>query len=163
MTCPASAAWTAFRSVTLHDMLVTRALIALRALDVASLDASRPFIDLFEEAGFQVLVERPPQLLVAAAAGPPWRIRGGRVYRPKSLQDLREFAEPGYVKIAFRFEVDAAPGPRRRVWTETLVEPTDDDTARAFARYWAVIRLGSQAIRADVLRAVRRRCQDPLL
>jgi hypothetical protein len=168
MTASAESAWDAIRMLTPRDLTITRTLIALRALPgalfgrgeahpAAGLDGSRPLVEQFEEAGFRVLVEQRPRLLLAGAAGQPWRLGGGESFSPRTLRELREFGEPGFVKIALTFEV-ADSGVGVSVSTETRVEPTDTSAARAFGRYWTVIRLGSQVVRADMLRAVKRRC-----
>jgi hypothetical protein len=41
--------------------------------------------------------------------------------------------------------------------TETRIHLTDEGARRAFGRYWAVVRYGSNALRWDWLRAARRR------
>ena len=57
------------------------------------------------------------------------------------------------------FELSVAGAGRTRLSTETRVSPTDERAARMFRRYWTVVRPGSDVIRLDVLRAVRRRAE----
>lgn len=170
MAGSSESAWDAIRALTPRDLVIARTLMALRALpgallgrgeahSVRGLDRSRPLLEQFEEAGFRMLVEQRPHLLLAGAAGQPWRLGGGESFSPRTVHELREFKEPGFVKIALTFEV-ADIGAGVSVSTETRVEPTDTSAARAFGRYWTVIRLGSRVVRADMLRGVKRRCTE---
>lgn len=65
------------------------------------------------------------------------------------VADVRDLA-------ALSFELELS-GDRTRLATETRVQPTDRQAARAFLPYWLVIRAGSGLIRRDLLRAVARR------
>jgi hypothetical protein len=65
---------------------------------------------------------------------------------------LRTFDGPGYNKLGLNFV--CRDGVLR---TETRVYCTDRKSRRDFALYWAVIRLGSGAIRLSLLNAIRRR------
>lgn len=69
--------------------------------------------------------------------------------------DFVAFDRPGHVLIALSFELASLPDGRTRLSTETRVKPTDDAAARAFSRYWAVIHLGGNVIRLDLLRGIR--------
>jgi hypothetical protein len=74
----------------------------------------------------------------------------------RAREGFVSFAEPGYAKAAMSFLVRSEPGGSR-VLTETRVAGTSSDAARAFLRYWRLIRPGSGAIRRSWLAAIRRR------
>jgi hypothetical protein len=106
------------------------------------------------------LIADAPRLLVAAAARQPWRPRGGPIFSPSSVHEFANFDAPGYARIALSFELEQT-GRHTTIGTETRVSSTDAAATRAFGRYWAAIRLGSMAIRADVLRGIRTRATRP--
>jgi len=110
------------------------------------LDAHRSILEQFHEAGFRVLISDTPWLLVAAAAGQPWRLRGGLTFSPSSVDEFANFDVPGCARIALSFEGET--GRHTTLSTETRVSATDAAAARAFRRYWATIRLGSMLLRA---------------
>jgi hypothetical protein len=66
---------------------------------------------------------------------------------------VREFAEPGWVKVGMDFRLTPAMGGTH-LSSETRVVATDDATRKRFDRYWLVVRPGSSAIRYEVLTAV---------
>lgn len=70
------------------------------------------------------------------------------------------FDERGHVRIALSFELTPRGDGSTRLATETRVMPSDRDAARAFARYWAIIRLGGDLIRLELLRGIRRRAES---
>jgi hypothetical protein len=82
-----------------------------------------------------------------------WRLTGGE--RPPDLDaaGVREFAEPGWVKIAMEFRLTPAVGGTH-LSSETRVAATDPATRRRFNRYWLVVGPGSSATRWEVLTAV---------
>jgi hypothetical protein len=96
--------------------------------------------------------------LVLATTGQPWQLRG-HLSAPAGAADFAAYDEPGTVRIAMSFKLAEAGEGRTRLATETRVSPTDDAAAGRFRRYWTVVRPGSDVIRLDVLRAVRRRAE----
>jgi hypothetical protein len=168
VAAPPRAVWDALHRVTRAEMSVTRALVALRAAPARLLrrpghlgagDPGAPLLEQFLRSGFSVLHEDAPSSLAAGAIGRPWRPAGDDA--SVAVPDLRTFAafsEPGYVRMALAFDLDATDeGTRLR--TETRVAPTDPGAARIFRRYWLVIRPGSALIRLDLLHAIRRRAE----
>jgi len=89
-------------------------------------------------AGFAVL-SRTSDEVVIAALGRPWARGGGRAPRLAEQADpvgaLTGFAAPGWAKIAVNFRVSAG-----ELTTETRVLLTDQDSRRAFGRYWLLTR-----------------------
>ena len=87
---------------------------------------------------------------------PHFRERHAR--RIAAVEQLRAFAEPGWVKVAFDF-VLVPDGGGTHLSTETRVAATDARTRRIFGLYWLAIRAGSGLIRRDLLRAVARQAE----
>jgi hypothetical protein len=153
--------WTALHEVTGNDMPLTRMLVAVRGLGARG--AARPVVDRFVAGGFGVVLDEAPRALALAAAGQPWRLRGGeRVALPVGDQEVSEFTRPGFVLMAMSFGLESLGGMgggRTRLTTETRVQPTDAGSARRFRPYWMVVRVGSGLIRHELLRAVKRRAE----
>lgn len=103
--------------------------------------------------GFVVLADDPPRELVLGLIGRPWRPRGDLVRL--SPEEMQAFAEPGYVKVSWRFATTAT-GDGTMVTTTTDVWATSDDAARKFARYWMVVGYFSGGLRRSILRGVSR-------
>jgi hypothetical protein len=143
---PPEQVFTAVRELTLGDSRIARTLVRLRGLHP---DASRPIFEEMGRTGFEVVAEDPGREIVVAAIGRPWRLRGGR--RPVDA-DFRAFAAPGYAKMAMNFRLEDGT-----LSTETRVFLTDEQSRRAFRRYWLVIRPFSGLIRRLWLRAIARR------
>ena len=97
----------------------------------------------------------PERALVAGGVLQPWKLRGGATPPALDAEQLRAFAEPGWVKVAFDFVLVPDAGGTR-LSTETRVAATDARTRKIFGLYWLAIRAGSGLIRRDLLRAVAR-------
>jgi hypothetical protein len=153
--------WGALQAVKGSDLPVTRLLTAVRGLGARG--AERPVLERFVAGGFGVALDEPPRALAIAAAGQPWKWRGGeRITLPDGDAEVSDFARPGFVLMAMSFALEPLGGHgggRTRLTTETRVQPTDAGAARAFRPYWLVIRAGSGVIRHELLRAVRRRAE----
>jgi hypothetical protein len=123
--------------VTLREARLAGLLFRLRGLPTRG-DAS-----IFQQmlaTGFAEVRESDSEL-VLAAAGQPWRLRGGR-------------AEGSFVRMTLRIAADGA-----HLSTETTVEPSDAYARRRFLRYWRVIRPFSGLVRRSWLRAAARRAR----
>jgi hypothetical protein len=154
--------WAAVHEVTGAELPVTRVLTAVRGLGTAG--ARKPVLDRFVAGGFGLVLDEPPRAVALAAAGQPWKLRGGeRVTLPDGREEVSDFTRPGFVLMAMSFALESlggAGGGRTRLTTETRVQPTDAAAARAFRPYWWAIRAGSGVIRHELLRAVRRRAES---
>ena len=106
----------------------------------------------FESMGFSP-VTRTDEEIVYAGIGRPWSPRGGMVSIP-SAAGFRDFAEPGWAKMAVNFRVAGGA-----LATETRVWLTDASARRGFAAYWLLIRPFSGLIRRRWLAAAARRAQ----
>jgi hypothetical protein len=151
------AVWSALHGVTARELPLTRVLTTVRGLGVGRAD--RPVLSAFVLRGFTVVVDEPPWALVAAAAGQPWRLRGGEMVRLEDRDACAGFARPGFVLMGLSFALEPDGDGRTRLVTETRVQPTDAGAARRFRPYWWAVRAGSGLIRRDLLRAVRRRAE----
>jgi hypothetical protein len=150
------ATWAALHEVTAGELPLTRLLLAVRTgRRPDGDDLARPVLERFLRSGFTVLREQPPGLLVLGTTGRPWRLRGAELRAPAGPAEFAAFDEPGCVRIAMSFELSG----RTRMATETRVSPTDARASRAFRRYWALVRPGSDLVRLDVLRAIRHRAE----
>ncbi|MGH2744290.1 MAG: hypothetical protein ACRDN8_17785, partial [Thermoleophilaceae bacterium] len=146
----------AIRELTAREVPLLVALMALRSGPrVLRLSVRRRVLEQFERAGFVPLRESPDGL-VYGGVGRFWRASGG--LRRIEPSEFAGFAEPGYAKAAFSFELERR-GDRALLTTETRVLATDDRARRRFRRYWRVIHPGSAAIRIAWLRAIRRRAE----
>jgi hypothetical protein len=153
--------WSALHEVTGKELPVTRLLAAVRGLGARG--AGTPVLDRFVAGGFGVVLDEAPRALAIAAAGQPWKLRGGkRIALPVGDAEVSEFEKPGFVLMAMSFGLEPLGGHgggRTRLSTETRVQPTDACAARTFRPYWVVVRAGSGIIRHELLRAVKRRAE----
>jgi hypothetical protein len=156
VAAPPEAVMEAVREVTPREIPLLVILMALRAGPRARrLSRRGTVIGGFERAGFVRLSERP-DALVYGAVGRFWTRSGG--LRRIEPSEFPAFAEPGYAKAAFGFELERR-GDATLLTTETRVLGTDPRARRSFRRYWRLIRPGSGAIRIAWLRAIRRRAE----
>ncbi len=157
---PASVVWDELHRLRLTALPVTLVLSAVRALPVLMAGKSsgvlhRPFLDVVP---IPVLASRAPSAVVFGGVLQAHRLTGGT--RPPVLDadGVRSWSEPGWVRVAMDFRLTPATGGTR-LSSETRVATTDDGTRRRFARYWALVRPGSSAIRWEVLTAVALRAE----
>jgi hypothetical protein len=146
----------AARAITGRDLPVTGLLMGIRTLRRCSPSQERPVMEAMARIGLVRLADEPLAVLLGGVLS-PWRARGG--HRPvASAEELRVFAEPGWVRVATAFT--AAPeGGGCRVRTETRIAATDDTARRRFGRYWRLIGPFSSITRREMLSAIRRRAE----
>ncbi len=154
-----AAAMEAIRALTPLEVPVLVGLMAIRSVPTV-LRGRRPsvrgrLLDGFRRGGFVDLHESPDEL-VFGGVGRFWQPSGG--LRRIDAADFCAFAEPGFAKAAFNFQVERIDG-RTIVRTETRIATTDEHARRRFGRYWRVIHPGSALIRIAWLRAIRRRAE----
>lgn len=161
--------WKAMLAITPGELPLTRTLSGLRSAPARITRSGRhgpadlpdrPVVEQFVAAGFGVLHEDAPRVLMVGTAAQPWRLRGGARRRFETPEAFLAFHEPGHVRMALSFELTRHGEQGTRLATETRVMPTDPDAARAFARYWTLIRLGSDVIRLELLHGIRRRAEQ---
>lgn len=114
-----------------------------------------------ERAGFVRLAAEEPHEMVYALAGRFWFWPAPRVPVGKFRMDPLAFSAwmpNGAAKAAINFRIAAEPGAEYCLLsTETRIHVPDDGSARAFARYWRIIRGGSALLRRIALRVIARR------
>jgi hypothetical protein len=153
----------ALRAVRPADVRLTRALMRMRSGRRGLLSRAGPDTRFLEQLSRDlkavVLSDDPGRELALGIVGQPWRLRGGQSIRLESAGAFAAFAAPGFMKAVLSFSF--VPHPRgTSLETETRVHVTDPASRRRFAPYWFAIRLGSGAIRRDLLRAAARRAED---
>jgi hypothetical protein len=162
IAAPPAAVWQAVQELRLGDLLLSRALMAIRLLPArlaGRREASRMVSGrLLEEGPVPVLAEAAGRAVVAGGVMQPWKLTGGEEPPALDAAGLQAFAEPGWVKTGFDLVVEP-DGAGSRLTTETRVTATDPATRARFGLYWLFIRAGSGLIRRDMLRALARRAE----
>jgi hypothetical protein len=159
---PAERAFEAALTVPVRELRLSLALLTLRALPTVVLERRLPrwgfdesfWAQLLRMPGFTPLVEPHDGYAALGYVGRPWTPTGDG--RDISAAEFAGFDEPGWAKVVMDLTATAAGGGSL-LRTETRIRLTDEHARRAFGRYWAVVRFGSNAIRRDWLRAARRR------
>jgi hypothetical protein len=156
--------WSALHQVSLREMPVFRALLALRQplLPLARRDrklaagSDRPLLAEMVSGAFVPLAQRPPSEVVIGLIAKPWLPNGG----PSRVDHagFATFEEPGWVKIVLGFRLDDL-GPATLLQTETRVRATDAAARRRFRTYWLAVGWGSAVTRRAWLRAIKRRAE----
>lgn len=155
---PAELVLDAAKAVRVRSSPLARALIRARAILLGVRPAERgPGHGLLQETlslGWGVLADVPGHEVVMGAVTQPWL--GQVVFRAVPPGQFREFAEPGFVKIAWTLRADAV-GPNETILrTETRVASTDFSARQRFRWYWARFSPGIVLIRLALLRAIAR-------
>ena len=164
--------FSAIRSADLSGNLLTRGLLAVRAIPAGMIAFARSprasFAEIrirrrkrssglrlaeFERAGFRVIAERVPEELVIALLGRFWTPRGG-LRRNVSAADFAVGPPPGHALAGWNFTVAARADGMSDLRTETRVRCAPD-AQRKFRTYWLIVRPGSGLIRRSMLRAIR--------
>lgn len=152
---PRAVVWEELHRLKLSALPVTLVLSAVRALPVVlagrrrgGLD--RPFLDVVP---IPKLSSEAPTAVVYGGVLQPWRLSGGDEPPALDAAGVREFAEPGWVRIGIEFRLTPAVGGTH-LSSETRVAATDPATRKRSDRYWFVVGPGSSAIRWEVLTAV---------
>ena len=161
IAAPPAAVWQALEELRLGDSRIGSLLMAIRMLParLARRELPKMVTGRFLEQGpLPVLDRAPDDHVVAAGVMQPWKITGRE--RPPRLDaaGVRAFTEPGWVKCAIDF-VLIPDGAGTWLTTETRIQATDARTRARFGLYWAVIRLGSDLIRRDMLRVIANRAE----
>lgn len=158
IAAPPEAVWRALVSLTVNDLTVTRALLALRHLGrhgghspVRDGATVRP---LFTDGPVTMLEIEAPHYAVGGAVARPWQPEPDR-RTATTIEQFAAFDEPGWVKYLIDFNL-TTEGANTRLSTETRGYSTDDRARRLFRLYWTAIRLPSGITRMDMLTAIAR-------
>ena len=108
---------------------------------------------------FLKLAEVPDRELVMGTVvlAPP----GVRLALGSDPGSFKTLSQPGYAKATIGFQVEPAANGWCLVRTRTRVYATDPASRTLFARYWRVIRPGSELLRQMWLRAIKVRAEAP--
>jgi len=162
---PAKVVFAAVESVSAGDLPVMRILMGVRMLPALlrrpAVPRPRP-TSLIEDMcanGFAILARDEGTELVIGAVGQFWKPSGGRTFTITDAAAFSSFDEPGYARAAMTLRCEPVTPGTTRLYTETRVDTTDAAARRAFGRYWFLVRAGSQLIRVEMLRAIRRRAE----
>ena len=152
---PASVVWDELHRLKLSGLPVSLVLSAVRALPVLLVgkgrgELDRRFLDLVP---ITELSSEEPSAVVFGGVLQAWRLTGGKQPPVLDAAGVREWSEPGWVKIAMEFRLTPSVGGTR-LSCETRVAATDARSRRRFGRYWVIVGPGSSAIRWEVLTAV---------
>lgn len=151
--------WAALMNLRAYDLGLTVALTRLRGGPAAWGRHQHDDLDnrVLDSMAPRVLASRPPHEVVL---GDVARYAALRPERPGIDRDDPEaftaFDESGWSKVAMNFRLSAEKGGTR-VYTETRVHSTDEETRRTFGRYWLLMSFGSSLVRHDILRALARK------
>jgi hypothetical protein len=157
---PRSVVWEELHRLKLRSLPVSLVLSAVRVMPVLVAGRWRGGLDrrFLDVVPIPVLASEAPTAVVFGGVLQAWRLTGGE--RPPVLDadGVREFAEPGWVKIGMEFRLTPAVGGTH-LTCETRIAATDPSTRRRFDRYWFVVGPGSSAIRWELLAAVAVRAE----
>jgi hypothetical protein len=168
LAVPPARAWEILRNEDLGSSPLVRALFAVRTLPERlagrnAFDASLRLDDLrstLAHPGFQILAEQAGSEVVIGAIGKLWHLDIPFVH-VADANAFRDFATPGFVKVAWAIRVAPLGDSDSRVTIEVRVDATDNDSWIRFRRYFAVIGPGSRFIRKSVLASLARRLGTP--
>jgi len=144
--------WSALHEVRWGDLRLTRPLMAVRLGWRRTAGAPR-----MVDAGPGAPIHRdPPRTMSSGLVGQPWHAVPRMGPAMASLDDLRDFDEPGWLKFGMEWTLSPLAGGRTLVETVTLCAATDEHSRRRFSAYWTLIRPFSGLIRRELLGVVAR-------
>ncbi|AKT51690.1 hypothetical protein [Arsenicicoccus sp. oral taxon 190] len=156
VAAPPTRVWDALMTTRWADLALARPLFAIRSL--GRLELANTLVTDPRGPGRPIHVD-PPHYYSSGMVGRPWEPRADAQRPIESLDQLREFAEPGWLRYGMDFRLTPLPGSRTHLETTTRCDPTDEVARRRFRAYWAVIRPFSGLLRRDLLRAIRTRAE----
>jgi hypothetical protein len=159
IAAPPEVVWEELHRVTLSSLPISATLIGLRFLP-ALLMGNRPTLDrlFLDVVPVPLLSSEPPSALVLGGVMQPWRLIGGERGPVLDADGMRNWSEPGWVKVAMDFRLTPTEkGTTLR--TETRAAATDSTARLLFSGYWLVVRPGSSTVRREVLATVAYRAE----
>lgn len=156
IAAPPQQVWDALTRLTVDDLLITKPLVALR--HIGRRDDARTAAPVLTDGPVTLLEVTAPRYAVSGSIARPWQLTPDR-HPATTLDEFAQFTEPGWVKYLTDFDI-RTEGDHTRLSTETRGYSTDDHARRMFRPYWALIRLPSGLIRADMLRAIARMAES---
>ena len=158
INAPADVVMATAKEIELLKSPVIRAILKARELALGGepddRDHPTALVDQMQSIGWVVLAERPGREMVLGAVTQPWQ--AAPVFRSVPAGEFRDFAEPGYVKIAWTLRADPIDERRSTFHTETRACTTDAAARRRFRNYWSFVAPGVEVIRMAMLGPLRR-------
>jgi hypothetical protein len=156
---PIGTVYTAVRNLDLTGAYLFRVLVWLRS--VPARVQGRPTLgftlDDLERIGLIRLGEAPPHELLLGFVAKPWTASGD--FQKLKASEFREFAKPGFAKVAWNFTLTRSEAGRTHLATESRVQCLDEASARKFQRYFFFMGPISSLTRQSALRAFKRRAE----
>jgi hypothetical protein len=168
LDAPPRDVWQYLRHEDLADSPLVRALFAVRTLPSrlvghAPKEAILRMDDFHStptRPGFHLLAEDPQRALTVGAIGKVWQL-DIPFHHVATLAEYRDFAETGWIKVAWEMRLLAQGEDATHLEFEVRVDATDDESWRKFRRYFRLIGPGSHFIRQVLLRGLQRRFGSP--
>ena len=158
IAAPADVVLATAKEMELLNSPLIRAIIRLRELALGGEPDTRPhpkaLVAQMQSIGWVVLAERACREIVMGSVTQPWE--AAPVFRSVPAADFKDFAEPGFVKIAWTLRADPIDPGHTIFHTETRVCTTDPEARRHFRRYWSFVAPGVELIRLAMLRPLKR-------
>jgi len=148
--------WEAARTVPVRETRTLRPLIALRMGRYAPA-GDAPLRAVLSSHPFHLLAEEG-MVSVSGLAGKLWAI-GDTFVRFERAEAFRDWAEPGYCKVAVRHEVRAHGAGGSEIESEVRIWCTSRGAEVRFRPYWAFIGPFSRFIGSELLSAATRRAE----
>jgi hypothetical protein len=150
----------AVRESTFRDMKSLSTLLKIRAAalhiqDAGVLPEDRRILDAFSAPGMLV-GDSDHEVLKCWIAN----LRAQRLAEVRTLQEFKDYREPGGIKMAFNFHVEDAGEGWCSLSTDTRVLALDEPTRSGMARYWRFIVPGSGLLRRQWLDGIKRRAES---
>jgi hypothetical protein len=157
---PPTVVWDELHAIKLVQLPVTLVLGGIRALPLLLSGRWRAglhhtFLDVIP---IPELSSEPPRALVYGGVLRPWRMTGGEQGPPLDADGVRDWSEPGWVRVGMEFRLTPSLGGTR-LSCETRIAATDPEARKRFDRYWFVVGPGSSAIRWELLAAIALRAE----
>ncbi|WP_340537087.1 hypothetical protein [Nocardioides sp. GXZ039] len=156
---PPERVWEALWETNWSDLGPTRLFMAVRGLGLRR-DARAMRGGVLAHGPVRLVRAEPPHYAAGVRVARPWQPRPTPGPDLESLDDLRDYSEPGWLKFGMDFWLVPTPEGDTLLTTRTLCEPTDAGAGRRFRPYWLVVRPFSGLIRRDLLRTLARRAMQ---
>lgn len=154
---PPEVVMAAAKEMELLKSPVIHAIIRARELVMGGTPDARPhptrLMEQMVSIGWVVLAETAGREIVFGAVTQPWD--AAPVFRSIPSAQFHDFAEPGWVKIAWTLRTDPAGDDRTLFTTETRVATTDAAARERFRTYWSFVAPGVELIRLALLRPLK--------
>src|SRR5262245_28984101 len=154
---PAALTLAATRDMELLRLPVVRAIFKARELLLGSSPdtRSRPrgLVAEMRALGWVTLAERVDREIVMGAVTRPWE--ANVTFRSIAPDLFADFAEPGYVKIAWTLRADPIDDAASVFRSETRAVATDEEARQRFRQYWSFLSPGIVVIRRLLLHPLK--------